>query len=145
VVAVSGRCTGCQAEPGAAHRKGCDAAAGGWTPQVAPASTELVEAPSLLPVPARVSRVWDVAIGETPSPWSQPPAELAALVRYAADADWCDPESRGWRLAGQVYVWLVAMPVSLAAYLVAWTFQRPGRLALVGLLGGAITLAVMFG
>jgi hypothetical protein len=142
VVAVSGRCLGCQAEPGEPHRRGCDAAPEGWTPPTAgPASTELVEAPDLLPV--RTGRVWDAAIGETPSPWSQPPAELAALVRYAADAEWCDDTSVGWRLAGQAYCWLIAIPVSLAAYLVAWVVQRPGRLALAALLGGAITLAMV--
>jgi hypothetical protein len=145
---MSGRCTGCQAEPGSAHRKGCDTATeAAWTPAVGAgaASTDLVEAPSLLPVPvaARVSRAWDVAIGQTPSTWSTPPAELSALVRYAQDADWCDPTSRGWRLAGQVYAFLVAIPVSFVAYLVAWTVQRPGRLALAALLGGALTLAVV--
>jgi hypothetical protein len=143
---MSGRCTGCQAEPGTPHRKGCDATAEGWTPPVAAGSTstELVEAPSLLPVPARMARVWDVAIGEKPSTWSTPPAELSALVRYAQDADWCAETSVGWRLAGQLYCFLVAIPVSFTCYLLAWVVQRPGRLALAALLAGVLTLVVMF-
>lgn len=131
----------CQAEPGAEHRPGCDGTADGWTPDVN-GGAELVEAPELHPVPMSASarRVWDVAIGATPSPWSAPQPELAALVRYAQEGQWCDDDARGWRIAGRVYCYAVAIPVSLACYLLAWVAQRPARLAAAGLLG--VVLAV---
>ncbi|AEH08760.1 hypothetical protein FsymDg_1275 [Candidatus Protofrankia datiscae] len=110
-----------------------------------PPGTELIEAPRIDSTPAdgdetfgemptetrmrAARRLWDVAIGELPSVWSEPPAEPAALVRYARDGDWCAPEATGWRRAGQVYCALVAIPVSVVLYVAAWLVQRPGRLA----------------
>lgn len=105
-------------------------------------STELV-APELLPVRARVARVWDVAVGETPSPWSAPQPPMADLVRYAREAPWCAEDADGWRRAGQVYQWAISIPVSLVCYLVAWLFQRPARLGLAVLLAGLVALAVL--
>jgi hypothetical protein len=133
----------CQAGPGQTHRTGCPAAGEqvGWTP-TAEVSTELV-APELLPVRARVARVWDVAVGDTPSPWSAPQPPMADLVRYAQEAPWCAEDADGWRRAGQAYQWAVAIPVSLAVYLVAWVVQRPARLGLAGLLAGLVAWAVL--
>ncbi|MCK9895205.1 hypothetical protein [Frankia sp. AgB32] len=143
---MTGSCV-CQAGPGQVHRAGCPAQdpAEGWTPQTTPQpSTELVvEAPLLLPVRARVARAWDVAVGDTPSPWSAAQPPMADLVRYAREAPWCAAEADGWRRAGQVYQWTVAIPISLVTYLVAWVVQRPARLGLAGLLGLLVVLAVL--
>lgn len=134
----------CQAGPGQPHRAGCpaQAQAQGWTPQTA-TSTDLVEAPDLLPVRARVARVWDVAVGDTPSPWSAAQPPLADLVRYAHEAPWCAEEATGWRKAGRFYQWTISIPVSLVCYLLAWLVQRPARLLLAAVLAGLITLAVL--
>lgn len=90
-----------------------------------------------------VSRVWDVAVGEVPSVWSQAPATPAELVRYARDGAWCAPESTRLRTAGRVYSAVVAIPVTVAAYLTAWVVQRPGRLAAVVFLAAVIALSYL--
>jgi hypothetical protein len=89
------------------------------------------------------SRVWRLAVGDLPSPWSEPPAELAALVRYAAAGEWCASEATGWRRAGQVYCWGVAIPASTVAYVLAWVVQRPGRLGALAILSLVVWLAVL--
>lgn len=70
-----------------------------------------------------------VAVGDRPSVWSQPPTTCPELLRYALKADWCAPASRWLRLAGRIYCWTVAIPLSIAFYIAAWIIQRPGRLA----------------
>jgi hypothetical protein len=114
-----------------------------------PPSTEVMEAPRYAPAvventarPPASSRAWQAAIGELPSPWAVPPETPAALVRYARDADWCAEESTFWRFLGRFYCALVAIPVSVAAYLLAWAVQRPGRLAALAILGLVVWLAV---
>ncbi len=134
----------CQAGAGQAHRAGCPAdnpTDAGWTPETT--STELLPAPELLPVRVRAARAWDVAIGETPSPWATPQPPMADLVRYAQEAPWCAEDAAGWRRVGQIYQWTVAIPISLVTYLVAWVVQRPARLGLAGLLAGLVMLAVL--
>ncbi|SBW21076.1 hypothetical protein FDG2_1891 [Candidatus Protofrankia californiensis] len=120
--------------------------------------TELIEAPRIDPMPAgwdetsgemptetrmrAARRLWDVAIGELPSVWAEPPTEPAALVRYARDGDWCTPDATGWRMAGQVYCALVAIPVSVALYVAAWLVQRPGRLAVAAALATIVWIVL---
>jgi hypothetical protein len=106
---------------------------------------EVMEAPRYETAAAAVdrspSRLWRVAIGDLPSPWSAPPVTLASLVRYARDADWCAQDSVGWRRAGQAYL-CFAIPVSFLFYVAAWVVQRPGRLAAAAILGLIVWLAV---
>ncbi|THJ75387.1 hypothetical protein E7Y31_05830 [Candidatus Frankia alpina] len=143
----------CQAGAGQEHRAGCPAdnpTGAGWTPEtISPTqagetgtSTELLPAPELLPVRVRAARVWDVAVGQTPSPWSQAQPPMADLVRYAQQAPWCAEDAESWRRAGRVYQWTLSIPVSLVCYLLAWVVQRPARLGLAGLLVGLVVLAV---
>lgn len=61
-----------------------------------------------------------------PAVWTQPPASLQALVRYADDAPWAD-KTGSIRAAGRVWCRVIAVPVSVVAYYTAWLAQRPSR------------------
>ncbi|WP_322777728.1 hypothetical protein [Frankia sp. Cas4] len=54
------------------------------------------------------------------------PAEPAAVLRYALDGAWCAPYALGWRRAGVAYAYLVALPITAAAYSTAWLAQWAG-------------------
>lgn len=79
----------------------------------------------------RLTRAWDVAVGDRPSVWSTSPATPAEVCRYAAAGEWCAEESRYLRWAGQAYCLGVAIPFTVAAYMAAWLLQRPARGAAV--------------
>lgn len=73
---------------------------------------------------ARARAYW---IGDLPSPWSEAPATLAELVRYARAGAWCAEDSVFLRFLGQAYCYCVAIPVTFKHYMQAWAVQRPGR------------------
>jgi hypothetical protein len=68
------------------------------------------------------------AFGDIPTVWSEPPATLSSLLLYARHGAWVGPGSRFWRGLGVLWCVLFAIPVSTAAYYLAWFCQRPGRL-----------------
>ncbi len=73
---------------------------------------------------ARLRAYW---IGDLPSPWSEPPATLAELVRYARRGAWCSEDSVFLRFLGQAYCYCIAIPLTFKHYMQAWAAQRPGR------------------
>ena len=79
----------------------------------------------------RFQTAWDVAVGDRPSVWSESPASPAEVFRYACAGQWCAPESRYLRWAGQAYCLGVAVPLTVVAYVAAWVLQRPARGAAV--------------
>ena len=79
----------------------------------------------------RFQTAWDVAVGDRPSVWSESPASPAEVFRYACAGQWCAPESRYLRWAGQAYCLGVAVPLTVVAYMAAWVLQRPARGAAV--------------
>lgn len=74
-------------------------------------------------------RLYDIAVGDDMTVWSDKPASPAEVVRYARDGAWCSADSRLWRFAGRIYAALVAIPVTVLLDLTEWVVQRPGRLA----------------
>jgi hypothetical protein len=68
------------------------------------------------------------AFGDIPTVWSEPPATLASLLLYARHGAWVGPGSKFWRGLGVLWCVLFAIPVSTAAYYLAWFCQRPWRL-----------------
>jgi hypothetical protein len=68
------------------------------------------------------------------SVWATPPPALADLVVNAIRGSWCPPAATVRLAAGRTYYALIALPVSVALYLLAGIFQRPGRLAAAALL-----------
>lgn len=93
---------------------------------------------------ARARAYW---IGDLPSPWSEAPATLAELVRYARAGAWCADDSVFLRFLGQAYCYGIAIPVTFKHYMQAWAVQRPGRFfamtALVTVLKLSVGLAFL--
>ena len=73
-----------------------------------------------------------------PMVWTQPPASLKDLATYAKEAPWA-ARTGPIRVAGRVWCWLVAVPVSTLAYYLAWLCQRPSRLITVFVLYAVLT------
>lgn len=108
--------------PGATTPAGAAHATASATP------TPHVSRPSLR---SRARAYW---VGDLPSPWTEPPATLAELVRYARRGAWCSDDAPFLRFLGQAYCYLIAIPLSFKHYMQAWAAQRPGRfLALTAL------------
>lgn len=60
---------------------------------------------------------------------SERPASLLEHLGYARRGEWTEEIDGPRRQAGLVYAWLVAIPLSTVAYLLAWAVARPGRFA----------------
>ncbi|ADD45875.1 hypothetical protein [Stackebrandtia nassauensis] len=73
------------------------------------------------------ARVKPIAEGlRPPSVWTEAPASLAALVRYADTAPWAD-KAGPIRTMGKLWCRVISVPVSVIAYYIAWLTQRPSR------------------
>lgn len=72
----------------------------------------------------------------------EPPPAVAEVVAYTRSGDWVPGEQADWlEFLGKAYGWLVAVPVSLGLYSVAWLIQRPARLLFTCLVAGLVWLA----
>lgn len=70
------------------------------------------------------------------SPYADRPASIRDVVDYTRAGGWVPGEHPWWVEApGYVYGALVAVPVTVVLYGVAWVLQRPSRLALTCLVG----------
>jgi|GEM_PF-4672771 len=93
------------------------------------------------------SRAWLLGVGERVQPlarglrppvvWTESPASLRDLVAYATTAPWAD-KSGPIRMAGRIWCWTVAVPVSTVLYYACWLTQRPSRLIVLAVLWGLI-------
>lgn len=71
-----------------------------------------------------------------------PPPAVAELVAYTRSGDWVPGERSEWlEFFGRAYGWLVAVPVSLGLYSVAWLLQRPMRVLFTCLVISLVWLA----
>jgi hypothetical protein len=92
---------------------------GDTTPAVAPPPGPLHAAPG----PALRSRL--AAYWRPPTVWSDPPASLDEICRYARYGEWTKTDGV-WRFLGITWSWM-ALAVSAPLYYAAWFVQRPGR------------------
>lgn len=70
-----------------------------------------------------------------------PPPALAEIVAYTRSGAWVPGEQAPWlEFFGKAYGWLLAVPVSLCLYVVAWLLQRPARLATATAVAGIVWL-----
>lgn len=60
---------------------------------------------------------------------SERPPSLLEHLGYARRGEWTEEIDGPRRQAGLIYAWLVAVPLSTVAYLLAWAVARPGRFA----------------
>lgn len=75
------------------------------------------------------------------SPYADRPASIRDVVDYTRQGGWVPGEHPWWVEApGYAYGALVAIPVTVALYAIAWVLQRPSRLILACLV--ALLLAV---
>ena len=84
------------------------------------------------PAPVTLSeRLTDVAgVFSPPDIWSQDRPSLSSVWAYASHGDWTNPAGAPRRI-GQMYALLASVPVVAIAYTLAWTAERPARLAAV--------------
>ena len=68
----------------------------------------------------------------------RPPGLLEHLA-YARRGEWTEELHGPLRTVAAVYAWAVAIPVSIAAYLLAWCAARPGRFATALAVGIAVS------
>jgi hypothetical protein len=71
-----------------------------------------------------------------PQVWTEPPASLAEILRYAREGEWIAVDSFA-RYLGILWSWL-AVVLSTLAYYAAWIVQRPGRFFTFALLYGLL-------
>lgn len=93
------------------------------------------------------SRAWLLGVGERVRPlaaglrppvvWTESPASLQDLVAYATTAPWAD-RTGPIRMAGRIWCWTVAVPVSTVLYYACWLTQRPSRLIVLAALWGLL-------
>lgn len=72
-------------------------------------------------------RLAAVAVGDDTSVWSDKPATVVELIRYARAGAWCADDAHVLRLLGRFYSLTVAIPVTVLLDLTEWLIQRPGR------------------
>lgn len=76
------------------------------------------------------------------SPFYSPPAAIAELVAYTRSGAWVPGEQAPvLEAAGRAYGWVIAVPVSVALYAVAWVIQRPARCALAAAMSGFLWIS----
>jgi hypothetical protein len=68
----------------------------------------------------------------------RPPGLLEHLA-YARRGEWTEELDGPLRTAAFVYAWAVAIPVSIAVYLLVWCTARPGRFATALAIGIAVS------
>lgn len=73
---------------------------------------------------------------------SERPPSLLEHVAYAQRGEWTEEIDGGRRLTALVFAWLVAVPVSTAAYFTAWAAARPGRFVSVVAVGLLVSTAL---
>lgn len=78
--------------------------------------------------------LWQTSLAE------QHPASPRDLRGYIHSAAWVPGDVPVLEALGRIYGYLVALPVSLALYAIAWLLQRPGR----ALLAATVTTIVWF-
>lgn len=81
---------------------------------------------------AALRRLWGPL--RPPQIWAEDRPCLAKVHAYARRGAW-GPDHGLARTLGVAYGLLVALPVTAIAYLTAWVFERPSRLAAVVALG----------
>lgn len=75
-------------------------------------------------------------------PYTDRPASIRDVVAYTRAGGWVPGEHPWWVEApGHVYGWVVAVPVTVGLYAVAWVLQRPSRLLVFLLVAGLLWLA----
>jgi len=79
-------------------------------------------------------RLAAVAVGDDTSVWSDKPATVVELIRYAKAGAWCADDAHVLRLLGRLYCLAVAIPVTVLLDAVEWLIQRPGRVVGAGFL-----------
>lgn len=73
------------------------------------------------------------------------PASVAEVVAYTRDGEWVPGEMHpALETAGRIYGYGVAVPVTCAAYALAWLVQRPTRLLIALVLGGLLLASLIF-
>lgn len=76
-----------------------------------------------------------------PEPWTQQPASLAAMWRYARRGGWTGPTGPA-RVAGVWWCRLVTIPVCVVTHYTAWLVARPSRALTAALVALLLWLAV---
>lgn len=75
------------------------------------------------------------------TPFRSPPVSIAELAAYIRSGGWVPGECAPvLEAAGKAYGWLIAIPVSVVLYVVAWLVQRPSRSALTAAVAGFLWL-----
>lgn len=75
------------------------------------------------------------------SPFHSAPASIAEVITYTRSGDWVPGEqARLLEAAGKAYGWLIAVPLSIAAYALVWILQRPARMVLAAAVGTVMVL-----
>lgn len=70
-----------------------------------------------------------------------PPPALAEIVAYTKSGAWVPGERAPWlEFLGKTYGWALAVPISVALYVVAWLLQRPARVAITAVVLGIVWL-----
>lgn len=87
-------------------------------------------------------RLAAVAVGDDTSVWSDKPATVVELIRYAKAGAWCADDAHILRLLGRLYCAMVAIPVTVLLDLTEWLIQRPGRVLGAAFLAFALWLVL---
>lgn len=75
------------------------------------------------------------------SPFHSAPASVADVIAYTRSGDWVPGEqARLLEAAGKAYGWIVAVPLSIAAYALVWVLQRPARMLLASIVATVMVL-----
>lgn len=73
------------------------------------------------------------------SPFHSAPASVADVIAYTRSGDWVPGEqARVLEAAGKAYGWVIAVPLSIAAYALVWVLQRPARAFLAAAVGAVM-------
>lgn len=70
------------------------------------------------------ARLRAVAVGDQPSPWSEPLPTPAQARRYVAEGDWVAPDAFSWRRAASRYLWVPLFATGVA-HVIVWVGLLP--------------------
>lgn len=73
------------------------------------------------------------------------PASVREMRGYIDSADWVPGDVPALELAGKVYGYLVAIPVSVLLYAVGFVIQRPGRFLFTAAAAAIVVLCIVLG